>query len=201
MARVCAAAIIIAGFFVTGDVAAVIQGGRTAAAAVAGLKGQATTWLIDLCSARPTLAKAAPKPPEASSPAAALPAAEQYELPAIPAETVGSIQLAALKPGDRLQLWCKGEGTQQLEQVTIDWIDPAAGEALLTRQVHTPASGWQPRRVRINAAVVENGKMLPVTPVLPVPLPLGSPAMVGQRPTASTTEHLGPVVAIRLVSR
>lgn len=195
MARVCAAAIIIAGFFVTGDVAAVIQGGRTAATAVAGLKGQVATWLTDLRSGGPALAKAPPKPPEESSPAVTLPAAEQHGGAAIPAGTVGSIQLTALKPGDRLQLWCKGEGTERLEQVTIDWIDPAAGEALLTRQVHSPASGWQPRRVRINIAVVQNGQLLPVTPVA------GSPVMVGQQPTASATDHLGPVVAIRLVSR
>jgi hypothetical protein len=195
MARVCAAAIIIAGFFVTGDVAAFIQGGRTAAAAVAGLTGQVTTWLTDLRSDGPAPAKATPKPPEESSPAVTLRAAEQHGVPAIPAGTVGSIQLAALKPGDRLQLWCKGEGTQRLEQVTIDWIDPAAGEALLTRQVHSPASGWQPRRVRINAAAVENGQLLPVTPVA------GSHFMIGQQPTPAATEHLGPVVAIRLLSR
>lgn len=195
MARVCAAAIIIAGFFVTGDVAAVIQGGRTAATTVAGLKGQVATWLTDLRSGRLALAKAPPKPPEELSPAVTLPVAEQHGGAAIPAGTVGSIQLAALKPGDRLQLWCKGEGTQRLEQVTIDWIDPAAGEALLTRQVHSPAGGWQPRRVRINIAIVQNGQLLPVTPVA------GSPVMIGQQPTASATEHLGPVVAIRLVSQ
>ena len=201
MARVCAAAIIIAGFFVTGDVAAVIQGGRTAAAAVAGLKGQVATWLTDLRSGGPAPAKATPKPPEESSPAVTLPVAEQHGGLAIPAGTVRSIQLAALKPGDRLQIWCKGEGAQRLEQVTIDWIDPAAGEALLTRHVQTPVSGRQPRRVRINAPALQNGQMLPVTQVLPVPLVSGSPVMVGQRPSASATEHLGPVVAIHLESR
>lgn len=195
MARICVAAIIIAGFFVTGDVAAIIQGGGSAATAAAGLTSQLTTWLTDIHSGGPTPAKASPASPESSFTAARLSDAEQHGLPAVPASTLGSIRIASLKPGDRFQLWCSGQGTQLLEQVTIDCIDPTTGEALLTRRIHAMAKGWQSRRVRINSSVIQNGQRIAVTPISV------SPVAVDEYPDASSTEQLGTVVSIRREAR
>lgn len=97
-----------------------------------------------------------PSPPWSAAPAAGDPP---------PTAGPDRVDVATLRPGDRLTLWI-GRPAVAGRRVTLDIVDPAAGEALLL------APGTAARRVTIRpsrpaapATLVAKGDSLVVTPV------------------------------------
>lgn len=202
MARVAIVAIVIAGFFVTGDISFVLMGGRRAVRTVAGWPHQITGWFAPGNEA-PAAPAASPAPvaPPASPPATQRPAA-----PSIPAAATRSARISELSPGDRLLVWCGGDGpTSMPELVAIDLIDPAKGEALLSRQLDPrtklpeleTAAGQTPTRVVLEAAVIEQAETVSFRLVAagPAVRPAGFGQPLFERP------HIGPVRAVLAVRR
>ena len=103
-------------------------------------------------------------------------------------------------------VWCGGDGlTSMPELVAIDLIDPAKGEALLSRQLDPrtelpeleTAAGQTPTRVVLEAAVIEQAETVSFR--LVAAGPAVRPAGFGQPLFARP--HIGPVRAVLAVVR
>lgn len=197
MARIAIVAIVIAGFFLTGDIAAVLRGGHRAVAAVASWPQQISGWRSSANGAEKGSA-ASPKPTPPS-------VAPQRSPPRIPAAATASARLSEMSPGDRLLVWCGGDGrSPTIELVAIDLIDPARGEALLSRHLDPAAdltqlplvAGERPVRVLLEATVIERAGSVAyqVVPGLAV-RPVGAGQGTLRRPST------GPVLAVMAVTR
>lgn len=198
MARIAIVALVIAGFFITGDIPAVLQGGQRAVIAIA----EVPRHLVGLFSA-PDEGETATAP--SGAPPAPLPARNPHHLMIPPAATTYA-QLGDLRPGDRVLLWCRSEGSANgVELLAIDLIDPRRGEALLSRHLDATvalpdlatAAGQPPRRVVLEAAGIERAAKISFRPVLAGPAV--QPVKIGQpsKPLLQT----GPVIAVLTVSR
>lgn len=203
MARIVIVAIVIAGFFVTGDIASVLQGGRQAVNTVAGWPQQITNWLLSGNEVAEPAPAARPVP---TAPPVAVPATPRPQPPSIPAAATTSARLSELSPGDRLLVWCCDAGPgSTLELLAVDLIDPVRGEALLSRHLDSAAelsqlataTGQTPVRVVLETGVIERAATVSFQPVA---TGLGV-RPVGLRQAAMQPLHTGPVLAVWTVSR
>ena len=203
MARIAIVAIVIAGFFLTGDISSGIQGGRWAVNAVAAWPRQITGWLAsEREGVEPPVGPPQPAPP----PATTQRQTPRRQAPTIPAAATASARLSALNPGDRLLVWCRDAGPgSTLELMAVDLIDPVRGEALLSRHLDAAAelsqlataTGQTPVRVMLETGFIERAATVSFQPVT---TGLGV-RPVGVRQAAMQPHHTGPVLAVLTVSR
>jgi hypothetical protein len=116
------------------------------------------------------------------SPTAPLPAARTADEPGPPIGGPERVDLAALRPGERITVWI-ATSTASPACITCDLVHPATGEALLMGR------GLAPRRVTIRGgasarAIIARGETLVI-----------APASHARHATAAG-ETLGPVTAI-----
>lgn len=122
--------------------------------------------------AAPAVAPAAPPLPSSAtdpfrSPPAARPVGRPTGDPSPPSNGPERIDLATLRPGERVTIWIGRPTIARQPWIAFDVIDPTAGEALL----FTP--GMAARRVKVRAAhgsqssVVAKGDGIIVTPLGP----------------------------------
>lgn len=112
-----------------------------------------------------------PLPPSATdpfrSPSAARPAGQSDGDPSPPSNGPAQIDLATLRPGERVTIWIGRPTIARQPWIAFDIVDPTAGEALL----FTP--GMAARRVKIRAArgsqpsIVSKGEGIVVTTLGP----------------------------------
>ena len=189
MPRLAIVAIVIAGFFLTGDIPAVMEGGRRLATAAVNLKGR----LVDgWQTPAQTTDRPLPGPGKPSQP----------PRPLIPPAAVSRVQIDQLQPGDRLLLWCGHPGG--IELLAIDVIDPGSGEGLLFRHLDATADLSQsatatpgtPRRIVVDPLVVQRSVAIRIKPV-------GSELAVrlASRRSGPPLSRIGPVVAVLAVHR
>ena len=121
----------------------------------------------------------------ASGPEPARHASRAPAEPQPPATGPDRIDLAALRPGERVTVWTGRSGTEPRQRcLAFDIVVPATGEALLV------IPGMPPRRVTVRAAsggsatVLAKGASLVVTPLGPA------------RQDRPTGDSMGPVTAI-----
>jgi hypothetical protein len=206
MARMCVVLIVLAGFFATGDISAVIRGGTAAVTDATKLAATLSGWCGQFTGS-PSIAAdrswdgqtgqqagqqagdrlALPEPPRMN---------QRMNQVAIPADAVRSVTLDDLLAGDRLLVWCRIQpGQASNELLAIDIIDQARGEVLLSRHLRSTGHAAQPQRVQLQARTVQSGQMLTIRPVH------GSPLFrQGQEPPAGN-DVVGPVIAIKTIHR
>lgn len=200
MARIAVVAIVLTGFFVTGDIPSVIQGGRQAMTAVAAWPDNVNSWLRAAKSPEPETILATSR---ASTP----PAAElQRQPPSIPAAATSFARISDLSPGDRLLIWCGGDGPNStIELLAVDLIDPAQGEALISRQLDSKAAstglckatGQPPLRVTVETLVVKRSEHVFYRPLHTGPAVRQITAIYP--PQANS--QVGPVLAVLAITR
>jgi hypothetical protein len=198
MARIAVVAIVFAGFFVTGDIPSVIRGGQQAVNVIAAWPAQISSWL------------SATKSPETSSGAsrksAPTPAEPKRQLPDIPASATSSARVSDLASGDRLLIWCGDDSPDStIELLAVDLIDPARGEALLSRQLDPRALSAElyrpakrpPLRITLETAVIKRSENVFYRPLNVGPavrhIAAGDPLQVDK--------HIGPVLAVWAINR
>jgi len=202
MARMCVVLIVLAGFFATGDISAVIRGGTAAVTDATELTATLSGWCGQF-TGLPSIAadrswdgqtgeqagdrSALPEPPRMN---------QRMNQVEIPADAVRSVTLDDLLTGDRLLVWCRIQtGQYRNELLAIDIIDQARGEVLLSRHLRSTGHAAQPQRVQLQARTVQSGQMLTIRPVH------GSPIFrQGQEPS-SGSDVVGPVIAIKTIRR
>lgn len=217
MARLAIIAIVIAGFFLTGDVSSLVQGGRRLVRGIAGwlTSCQSLTfihadsheplsageaWSGETVAAAPAAVQAGAAQPAARIDPSARPQSTDLR---IPGTATNRVRVSDLRTGDRLVLWCGNRGAAGgLETLAIDLINPARGEALLTRQLVAAANlnelatagGQTPQRVVLETPAIESGTAVSLRRV---------PPEFAVRPTGYSGPtvqpvNLGPVVAVQL---
>ncbi len=198
MARIAIVALVITGFFVTGDIPAVLQGGQRAVTAIAEVPYHLGGLLL-----------APDQGGEAAVPGGDAPASSPARAPdvlAIPPAATTFARLSDLRPGDRVLLWCGGDGSAGgVELLAIDLIDPGRGEALLSRYLDTAidlpelttGAGQPPRRVVLEADLIERAKKISFRPVMPGP----AVRLVGIDHPSKPSIQTGPVIAVLKASR
>ena len=198
MARMCVVLIVLAGFFVTGDISAVIRGGTAAVTDATELTATLSGWCGQF-TGLPSIAADRSwdgQTGEQAGDRSALPEPPRMNQVEIPADAVRSVTLDDLLTGDRLLVWCRIQtGQYRNELLAIDIIDQARGEVLLSRHLRSTGHAAQPQRVQLQARTVQSGQMLTIRPVH------GSPIFrQGQEPS-SGSDVVGPVIAIKTIRR
>lgn len=194
MARICAVLIVIAGFFVTGDITAVI---RTGASAAAGFTERAAK-LRGLCSklAESNWMPSELVPPEKMSDRPASSLAPQRSHPEFPATAVRTVAVDQLRAGDRLLVLCGGYGGQhERELLAIDIIDHTRGEVLLTRHFTATSHSAHLRRMLLKTRIIESEKLLLFKSLQGLTVP-----QQGHEQSCNA-EQIGPVIAIEVIHR
>lgn len=173
LARCAAIGLVGGGFAATGDLGwLAARGMRLVNARTIPSEETATDATPAVSAANPAVAQATPPlPPSAPdpfrSPPAARPAGQPDGDPSPPSNGPERIDLATLRPGERVTIWIGRPTIARQPWITFDVVDPAAGEALL----FTP--GMAARRVKVRAArgshtsVVAKGDGIVVTPLGP----------------------------------
>lgn len=190
LARCAAIGLVGGGFAATGDLGwLAAKGVRLVNARTIPSEEKAADAEVDAAAPTPTMPTPAVVPPATDpfrSPPAARPAIPVAHEPTPPSNGPERLDLATLRPGERVTFWIRRPDTARQPWIAFDIVDPATGEALLC----TP--GMAARRVQIRAAgggqpvVVTKGDGILVTPV--------GPAHHGQ----AGVEPLGPVTAIAI---
>ena len=190
LARCAAIGLVGGGFAATGDLGwLAARGMRLVNARTIPSEEQPAAAEAAVASPAPTIPTPAVAPPAIDpfrSPPASRPAIPAAHEPAPPSNGPERLDLATLRPGERVTFWIRRPDTARQPWIALDIVDPVAGEALLC----TP--GMAARRVQIRAArggqpvVVTKGDAILVTPV--------GPAHHGQ----AGGETLGPVTAIAI---
>jgi hypothetical protein len=210
LAKCTALAVLLGGFFVTGDVAKLAeQGKKLLNATTVPEAGLAEAGLAEAGLAEAGLAEALP--PEAQPPAAApapdavstaepaphprAPLGHRVTRPAPPANAPAALELASLRPGDRLLVWI-GRSPSSAVVMAYDIVDPVVGEALEHRHLfedETAAVHAVPRRVQLagdslRAGWITRGGMLRLLPA----------GIVHGAGAAQQPETLGPMWAMQV---
>jgi hypothetical protein len=112
------------------------------------------------------------------------PLGRRVEIPAPPAVSAEFLDLASLRPGDRVMLWIGRTGTGG-SFLAFDVVDPAVGEVLTAQAV--------PRRMRLLAGSagsvrIGKGQMVSLAPI----------GIVHGTKTTGPTEIFGPVQAMHV---
>lgn len=198
MARIAVVAIVLTGFFVTGDISSVVQGGREAISAIAVWPNRISSWLW---------ATKSPEPISADSQTLTPPAAEPWrQPPSIPAAATSFARISDLSPGDRLLIWCGDNGANStIELLAVDLIDPARGEALISRQLDPEtaspelprATGQPPIRVSVETLIVKRSEHVFFRPLKTGP----TVRQITASYQLQTSSHIGPVLAVLTLSR
>ena len=218
LAKCTALAVLLGGFFVTGDVAKLAeQGTKLLNATTVPDTGPAEALPPEPAVAAPYEA-AAPAPPQpvqppahpvAQSVAAATPAApapapvphpraplgHRVTRPVPPADSPAALELASLRAGDRLLVWV-GRSPATTAVIAYDIVDPAAGEALEHRHLfedEDAAVHAVPRRVQLSGDSMRGGLIMRggMLRLLPAGIVHGAGA-------AQQIETLGPVRAMQV---
>jgi hypothetical protein len=218
LAKCTALAVLLGGFFVTGDVAKLAeQGTKLLNATTVPDSGLAEALQPEPAVAAPyqAAAPALPQPvlspaqPEAQSAVAAMPTAPEtapaphpraplghrVTRPVPPADSPAALELASLRAGDRLLVWV-GRSPSTMAVIAYDIVDPIAGEALEHRHLFEDegaAVHAVPRRVQIagdsmRGGLIMRGGMLRL-------LPAGIVHGVG---AVQQAEVIGPVRAMQV---
>jgi hypothetical protein len=218
LAKCAALAVLLGGFFATGDVAKLAEQGRK-------LLNATTVPEASLAKALPpepaaaapyqAAASAPPQPapppmqPEGQSAVAAMPTAPEpaptpppraplghrITRPAPPANSPLALELRSLRAGDRLLVWI-GRSPSTTAVIAYDIVDPAAGEALEHRHLfedEDAAVHAVPRRVQIagdsmRSGWITRGGMLRLLPA----------GIVHSAGAAQQAEMLGPLQAMQV---
>ena len=202
MARIFAVSIVLAGFFVTGDIPTIIRGGTAAVTETTGLVTSFGGWCGQFATVRWDASDLPSKNETGRS--SASPEAPRMNQAEIPADAVRSITLNQLTAGDRLLVWCGNQGGQcRYELLAIDIIDQTSGEVLLSRHLAANTDSTQPQRVQLQNHTVQGGQMVSIQPVQSSPAfrrgqELSSELSSG-RP--SRGQQIGPVIAIKVMQR
>ena len=190
LARCAAIGLVGGGFAATGDLGwLAARGMRLVNARTIPSEETPTDQAVPISAAAPAAPMpASPMPASPADPfrgpAAARPAAQPGADPSPPSNGPERLDLATLRPGERVTVWIGRPTNARQPWIAFDLVDPAAGEALL----FTP--GMAARRVTVRAAhhgqpsVVAKGDAILITPV--------GPAHHGQ----AGGEPLGPVTAL-----
>jgi hypothetical protein len=186
LAKCTALAVLLGGFFVTGDVAKLAeQGPKLLNATTVPDTGPAEDTFPPAPAVAAPYQAAAPAPPqpvrppaqpEAQSAAAAMPTAPEpapaphpraplghrVTRPVPPADSPAALELASLQAGDRLLVWV-GRSPSTTAVIAYDIVDPAAGEALEHRHLfedEDAAVHAVPRRVQIAGDSMRGGLIM-----------------------------------------
>lgn len=214
LAKCTALAVLLGGFFVTGDVAKLAEQGKKLLNATtvpeagpvedalppepaAAVPHQAAAQPVN----QPPAAVPAPVPSPASAPAPAIvphpgaPLGHRVTRPMPPADTPAALDLSTLRAGDRLLVWV-GRSPATTAVIAYDIVDPAAGEALEHRHLfedEDAAVHAVPRRVRIAGDSIRGGLIMRggMLRLLPAGIVHGTRA-------AQQAETLGPVRAMQV---
>jgi hypothetical protein len=198
MARIAVVAIVLAGFFVTGDIPSVIQGGRQAVSVIAVWPEHHNSWLSATKSPATTFG--------ASRELAPTPAKPKRRLPNIPAGASSFARISDLASGDRLLIWCGDDGPDStIELLAVDLIDPTRGEALLSRRLDLQAApterfsaaGGPPLRVTLETAVIKRSEKVFYRPLNAGP----AVQQIAASYPLEINNYIGPVLAVLTVNR
>jgi len=197
MARIAVVAIVLSGFFVTGDIPSAIQGGRQAMNAVSGWPDQINSWLR---------AAKSPETISVTSRASTPPATErQRQPPSIPAAATSFARISDLSPGDRLLIWCGGNGSNStIELLAIDLIEPTQGEALISRQLDPEAAFTElpratrqpPLRVTLETLVIKRSERIFYRPLNTGP----TMRQIAASHALQANSSIGPVRAVLAIN-
>jgi hypothetical protein len=220
LAKCTALAVLLGGFFVTGDVAKLAeQGTKLLNATTVPGTGQAEDALppepavaAPYQAAAPARPQPFPSPaqPEAQSAAAAAmptapepapkphpraPLGHRVTRPVPPAESPAALELSTLRAGDRLLVW-GGRSPSTMAVIAYDIVDPVTGEALEHRHLfedEDAAVHAVPRRVQIAGDSMRGGLIMRggMLRLLPAGIVHGA----GTPPQA---EVIGPVRAMQV---
>jgi hypothetical protein len=219
LAKCTALAVLLGGFFVTGDVAKLAeQGTKLLNATTVPDTGPAedafppqTAVAAPYQAAAPALPQPVPSPaqPPAQSAAAAMPTAPEpapaphpraplghrVTRPVPPAESPAALELSTLRAGDRLLIWV-GRSPSTTAVIAYDIVDPVAGEALEHRHLfedEDAAVHAVPRRVQIAGDSMRGGLIMRggMLRLLPAGIVHGAGA-------AQQAEVIGPVRAMQV---
>jgi len=208
LAKCTAFAVLLGGFFVTGDFSRLADRGTKLLNSTTVPNGQERS-----SEPPPVVRPPAPQPPHIVAPpqspalppqsAAArhpphadAPLGRRVNRPLPPADSPALLDLASLRAGDRLLVW-SGRSASTATVVAFDIVDPSAGEALEHRHMFEDETGAAvhdvPRRVRLagdgsKPLVIAKGSTLRL-------LPLG---IVHGSAAAGRPESLGPVLALEV---
>jgi hypothetical protein len=186
LAKCTALAVLLGGFFVTGDVAKLAeQGTKLLNATTVPDTGPAEDAFPPEPAVAAPYQAAAPAPPQpvpspaqpaAQSAAAAMPTAPEpapaphpraplghrVTRPVPPAESPAALELSTLRAGDRLLIWV-GRSPSTTAVIAYDIVDPVAGEALEHRHLfedEDAAVHAVPRRVQIAGDSMRGGLIM-----------------------------------------
>lgn len=218
LAKCAALAVLLGGFFATGDVAKLVEQGTKLLNATTVPEASLAEAFPSEPAVPPSYRAAAPAPaqpvpspaqPESQPAVAAMPTAPEpapathpraplghrVTRPVPPADSPAAIELASLRAGDRLLVWVGRSPTTTIA-IAYDIVDPAAGEALEHRHLfedEDAAVHAVPRRVQIagdsmRAGWITRGGMLRLLPT----------GIVHGARTAQQAEILGPVRALQV---
>jgi hypothetical protein len=219
LAKCTALAVLLGGFFVTGDVAKLAeQGTKLLNATTVPDTGPAEDTFppapavaAPYQAAAPALPQPVPSPaqPPAQSAAAAMPTAPEpapaphpraplghrVTRPVPPADSPAALELSTLRAGDRLLVWV-GRSPSTTAVIAYDIVDPVAGEALEHRHLfedEDAAVHAVPRRVQIAGDSMRGGLIMRggMLRLLPAGIVHGA----GTPPQA---EVIGPVRAMQV---
>jgi hypothetical protein len=219
LAKCTALAVLLGGFFVTGDVAKLAeQGTKLLNATTVPDTGPAEDAFppappvaAPYQAAAPALPQPVPSPaqPPAQSAAAAMPTAPEpapaphpraplghrVTRPVPPANSPAALELSTLRAGDRLLVWV-GRSPSTTAVIAYDIVDPVAGEALEHRHLfedEDAAVHAVPRRVQIAGDSMRGGLIMRggMLRLLPAGIVHGAR-------TAPQAEVIGPVRAMQV---
>jgi hypothetical protein len=206
LAKCTAFAVLLGGFFVTGDFTRLAERGTKLLNSTT-VPDSAELQSRPLPAAQPPappsplpvtplLPPPAPPPAVARRPGVDAPLGRRVSRPLPPADSPALLELASLRAGDRLIVWI-GRPATGATVIAFDIVDPAAGEALEHRHLFEDETGAEvhavPRRVRIagepsQAVTIAKGGAIRL-------LPLG---VVHGAASAGQAESLGPVLALEV---
>ena len=219
LAKCTAMAVLLGGFFVTGDVAKLVEQGtkllnattvpEASPAEDAFPQEPAVPREPAVAAASPVPQPAAATPPPAPSPASSpalapaptatphpgAPLGHRITRPVPPADSPAAIELSTLRAGDRLLVWV-GRSAATTAVIAYDIVDPAAGEALEHRHLfedEDAAVHAVPRRVRIAGDSVRGGVIMRGGMLRLVPT-----GIVYAGGTTQQAEVIGPVRALQV---
>ena len=218
LAKCTALAVLLGGFFVTGDVAKLaeqctklLNATTVPEASLAEALPSEPAVAAPYQAAAPAPPQPVPSPaqPEAQSAAAPMPTAPEpapaahpraplghrVTRPVPPADSPAALELATLRAGDRLLIWV-GRSPSTMAVIAYDIVDPAAGEALEHRHLfedEDAAVHAVPRRVQIagdsmRGGLIMRGGMLRLLPT----------GIVHNAGAAQQAEVIGPVRAMQV---
>jgi len=219
LAKCTALAVLLGGFFVTGDVAKLAEQGTkllnattvpgTGPAEDAFPPAPAVAAPYQAAAAAPPQPVPSPAQPEAQSAVAAMPTAPEpapaphpraplghsVTRPVPPVDSPAALELSTLRAGDRLLIWV-GRSPSTMALIAYDIVDPAAGEALEHRHLfedEDAAVHAVPRRVQIAGDSMRGGLIMRggMLRLLPAGIVHGAGA-------AQQAEILGPVRAMQV---